>query len=76
MSGRTSNIWHDEEQLGALAMQFRGTRDVARRAEIAREYAEVVNRLIQSGCWHEMPALEDQLPDDSMPESFFEYWEC
>jgi hypothetical protein len=30
--------------------------------------------LINSGCWNEMPAPEDQLPDDYMPEVFIEIW--
>jgi hypothetical protein len=64
----------DEECLGALAMQFRGTRRDSERDDIAREYTRTVHRLIQSGHWHEMPAPEDQLPDDWMPSAFFDYW--
>jgi hypothetical protein len=55
-------------------MQFRGTRDDAERRAIAEEYARTVNRLIQSGHWDEMPALEDEHPDDWLPREFFEYW--
>jgi len=44
------------------------------RQDIAREYAGTVNRLIQAGHWYEMPAPEDQLPDDWMPPEFFDYW--
>jgi hypothetical protein len=65
---------HDEERLGGLAMKFRGTRRDVQRQAIARDYAETVNRLIESGSWNEMPAPEDQLPDAWMPEVFFEYW--
>ncbi len=63
-----------QEHLGRLAMKFRGTRIDADRREIARDYAEAVDRLIASGSWSEMPAFEDQLPDDWMPEAFFGYW--
>jgi hypothetical protein len=63
-----------EQQLGILAMRFRGTRDEAERALITAEYAKVVTRLIESGKWGEIPSLEDQLPDDRMPQAFFEYW--
>lgn len=64
----------DAEHLGILAMTFRGTRCESERREIAREYSQTVERLIQSGVWHEMPAPEDQLPDDWMPKAFFDYW--
>ena len=64
----------DATNLGRLALQFRGTRSDAERRAIARDYAEAVNRLIASGGWSEMPAFEDQLPDDWMPETFFAYW--
>jgi hypothetical protein len=64
----------DEERLVALAMQFRGTRCDTERQDIAREYALTANRLIQAGHWYEMPAPEDQLPDDWMPPEFFDYW--
>lgn len=64
----------DEERLVALAMQFRGTRCDTERQDIAREYALTADRLIQAGHWHEMPAPEDQLPDDWMPPEFFDYW--
>jgi hypothetical protein len=64
----------DEERLGALAMQFRSTRRDSERQEIASEYTRTVHRLIQGGRWSEMPAPEDQLPDDWMPPAFFDYW--
>jgi hypothetical protein len=61
--------------LGVLAMKFRRTHDEKVRQEIARAYAEIVNRLIASGGWNEVPAFEDQLPDDWMPDAFFDYWQ-
>jgi hypothetical protein len=64
----------DEGLLGQLAMQFRATRDQAKRRAIAKTYAKTVGKLIDSGDWQDMPAPEDQLPDDFMPRSFFEYW--
>jgi hypothetical protein len=65
---------NDEACLGILAMTFRGTRDAAQRRVIAGQYADTVRRLIKSGKWTEMPAPEDQLPDDDMPREFFEFW--
>jgi hypothetical protein len=65
---------NDEERLGGLAMQFRGTRVDEERRRIAQDYSQTVGRLIRSGHWHEMPAPEDQLPDAWMPSEFFEYW--
>jgi hypothetical protein len=55
-------------------MQFRDTRREAERRDIAEEYSQTVERLIQTGCWNEMPSFEDQLPDDWMPKAFFDYW--
>lgn len=69
-----SELPQDEEHLGWLASQFRGAREKADRDVIAREYAETVDRLIQSNQWNEMPAPEDQLPDAWMPKMFFDYW--
>jgi hypothetical protein len=65
---------NDEACLGILAMKFRGTRDAAQRRVIAGQYADTVRKLIKSGKWTEMPAPEDQLPDDDMPKEFFEFW--
>jgi mannose-6-phosphate isomerase-like protein (cupin superfamily) len=64
----------DEDRLGYLAMQFRGTRNEAERRAIACDYADTVDRLIKSGRWHESPAPEEQLPYDWMPKTFFEFW--
>lgn len=72
------NFKQDEEQLGKIAFEFRGAcNKKLSKDEIdtfARQYAEVVNRLIASGKWTECPAPEDQLPVDLMPEAFFDYW--
>ena len=74
MSAIPACVAQDAERLGLLAMRFRGTRDDAVRRKITVEYAEAVERLIKSGCWQEMPAFEDQLPDDWMPQAFFDFW--
>ena len=63
-----------ESQLGLLAMQFRRTRDEAERDKVAAEYEQVVNKLIASGKWMEMPGFEDMLPDERMPKAFFKFW--
>jgi hypothetical protein len=62
------------KQLCILAREFRRTRDEKARLVIADEYAEAVARLIQSNTWRKIPPLEDQLPDEWMPQAFFEYW--
>jgi hypothetical protein len=61
-------------QLGVLAMRFRRTRDEVARRAIATEYAQEVQRLIETGDWSDAPAFEDQLPLEWMPEAFFAYW--
>ena len=63
-----------QTQLGLLAMRFRGTRDEAERTSITEAYGRVVVQLIESGKWNEMPAFEDMLPDERMPEAFFSFW--
>jgi hypothetical protein len=63
-----------EKQLCILAREFRGTRDEQQRAAIAGEYAQAVKQLIASNKWKRIPPLEDQLPDEWMPEAFFEFW--
>jgi hypothetical protein len=63
-----------EKQLRILAREFRSTRDGHRRAAIAGEYAEAVKQLIDSNRWKRIPPLEDQLPDEWMPETFFAFW--
>jgi hypothetical protein len=63
-----------ETQLGHLAMQFRSTRDEAQRAAVAGCYDRILKQLIRSGQWEEMPAFEDMLPDEWMPEAFFKFW--
>ena len=64
----------DADLLGQLAMAFRGTRDENERRHIASDYSDAVVRLINSGSWEEAPVLEDMLPDEWMPEKFFEFW--
>jgi hypothetical protein len=61
-------------RLGVLAMRFRRTRDATTRRAIASEYAQEVQRLIETGDWSEAPAFEDQLPLEWMPKTFFAYW--
>ena len=69
-------VLQDTEHLGVLAMKFRGTRSEGERHDIARDYSQTVERLIQSGVWHEMSAPEDQLPDDWMPRAFlYSFWQ-
>jgi hypothetical protein len=63
-----------ETKLGLLAMQFRSTRDESVREKVTAAYERIVNELIESGQWEEMPAFEDMLPDDRMPKSFFDFW--
>ena len=67
-------VAQDVERLGVLAMKFRGTRRDGERRDIAQDYSQTVERLINSSSWQEMPAVEDQLPDDWMPKAFFDYW--
>jgi hypothetical protein len=62
------------KQLCILARQFRSTREEPRRVPIANAYAKAVDQLIESGKWRQIPSLEDQLPDEWMPEAFFDYW--
>ena len=62
------------KQLGILAMQFRSTRDETERTCIAQAYSQAVAVLIDGKKWRRIPPLEDQLPDQWMPEAFFEYW--
>ena len=69
-----SSVAQDAERLGVLAMKFRSTRRDAERRDIAKDYSQTVERLINSSSWQEMPAPEDHLPDDWMPKAFFDYW--
>jgi hypothetical protein len=63
-----------EDMLGRLAMRYRRTADLACRKRIAQEYADVVDKLIQSGAWQESPPPEDQLPYADMPPAYYRYW--
>lgn len=73
---REQAFWRDQqaERLGSLALQFRRAHNDETRGRIARHYSDVVDRLIQSGLWQEIPPLENQLPDDWMPKAFLAYW--
>ena len=55
-------------------MQFRGTASKEERREIVNQYEGIIIKLIDSGQWNHVPPPEDQLPDDCMPRTFFEYW--
>ena len=74
MNRMPPSVPQDTDRLGILAMKFRSTRCDAERRDSAKEYSDTVERLINSTNWHEMPAPEDQLPDDGMPKAFFDYW--
>lgn len=63
-----------EKTLGILARDFRATRRKRTRVSIAKRYAEVVTRLVAGGRWKRIPPLEDQLPDEWMPDEFLDYW--
>ena len=43
-------------------------------AAIAESYAEAVMQLINSEKWKRIPIIDDQLPDEWMPEQFFTFW--
>jgi hypothetical protein len=55
-------------------MRFRSTRDASERDKVTAQYRHVVEDLIASGKWKEMPTFEDMLPDERMPEGFFRFW--
>jgi hypothetical protein len=74
MQPNPARVIPDEERLGELALQYRGTKSDSERQRIAREYAETVERLIASDAWEEVPPPEDQLPDEAMPTRFWDYW--
>jgi hypothetical protein len=63
-----------ETRLGLLAMRFRNTRYESERDKVAKVYEHVVDELIASGKWEEMPSFEDMLPDERMPKAFFKFW--
>lgn len=69
------NLLELEERLGQLAMAFRRNfDDSVKRQQIAADYCDTVESLIQSGQWKNVPPPEDQLPDEFMPNSFLPYW--
>ncbi len=55
-------------------MRYRRAKDCATRKQIAKEYSEIVDKLILSGAWQESPPPEDQLPHADMPPAYFQYW--
>lgn len=63
-----------EDTLGYLAMKFRNTHNEEERQAVAKEYAITVEKLIATKQWQEIPAPEDQLPDEYMPKTFGDYW--
>lgn len=70
-----SFVEEDVQRLGELAMKFRGTHDEEERRTIAGEYRKIVESLIESERWTEVPGPEDQLPENFMPARFARYWE-
>jgi len=64
----------DNSLLGHIALRFRSAQSDADRRQIAKEYGQVVEHLIQGRQWNEMPPSEDQLPDEYMPTGFVEFW--
>jgi hypothetical protein len=68
------SVPEEERRLSSLARQFRNTYSDDERRHVAAEYANVVMRLISSDQWDEIPAPEDQLPNEWMPNSFLSYW--
>ncbi len=63
-----------EKRLQLLSREFRATKDEDERKSIAASYAKSVDQLIKSEKWKKIPTLEDQLPDEWMPENFFTFW--
>lgn len=74
MHRNSSSSYQDIERLAQLAMNFRGTRQDDQLRAIANDYALTVERLIESRNWHDVPSFEDQLPDEWMPKTFYDYW--
>lgn len=67
--GIMHRMWRRElmDELGRLAMAFRGTRDPEERQRIAKEYAAAWDgEMLNSD---EYLAPEDQLPDELMPKA-------
>jgi hypothetical protein len=65
----------DAMQLSRLAMRYRNreNRNDASRAAIAAEYAVVLERIIANEDWDSMPAFEDQLAAEHMPQAYWDY---
>ena len=49
------------DQLGLLAMRFRGTRDESVRNAVATEYTELVQKLIAGGKW-KVVFIQEHIP--------------
>lgn len=73
MSAPRFDVLEDQMELSRLAMKFRSNRDPVSRERVKAEYAAVVDRLIKSGTWTEMPSDEDVLPDEDMPKAFWDF---
>ncbi len=57
----TESLTDSMESLGALAMQFRETRDLEERERVASQYRHMARRLKAEGKWVQPPP-EDELP--------------
>ncbi len=65
----------DLERLGVLAANYRFTHDPLKRERIAKDYGDIMRAVIRTygESWDEMPAAEDQLPDEHMPKEWFDF---
>ncbi len=59
----------DYNECGRLAREFRGNKDKLARKQIAQEYGKAFRKEFDPNDW---PAFEDMLPDEYMPNEFFE----
>jgi hypothetical protein len=57
------------KECGRLAFIYRGTKDPEERRKIAEQYADAFREEFDPNDW---PAMEDQLPDEDMPQEFFD----
>jgi hypothetical protein len=62
------------ENLEALAMEFRSCGNSHDKFIVALKYEKEVNRLVLGRQWKEKPEPEDVLPDEWMPLSFYRHW--
>jgi len=70
----SSSSGQDEMRFAQLVSQFHHARSDEERRLIANEYACLVFQLIESGSWDQAPSWENWLPDEWMPQAFFDYW--